>query len=246
LPNCYLVIYLTKHYNYYLVVDLLLEQDEWEQKEKAYHMLKHSPRKDEAPSVFLQLQEDLVKFEEQKRYHMEDYLQMIALKTQIDSLSDSLRIQQIASQQNLLADIMSSVFKEGRLAAEQLLEEAGLDPIEPLFIQLPKPEDGNRSANSNNDKKEAKSFDFANAQDLIEVYPNPVDDILTVEYIMFNGMSANNIGIYDINGKLLMSQKLNTAIDILDINVSHLATGTYIIAFGKNGVSSSSTKFIVK
>ena len=63
---------------------------------------------------------------------------------------------------------------------------------------------------------------------------------------MFNGMSATTIGIYDINGRLLMTQKLNKAMDILNINVSHLSAGTYIIAFGKDGASSNSTKFIVK
>jgi len=35
-------------------------------------------------------------------------------------------------------------------------------------------------------------------------------------------------------------------LDIIDINVSALAAGTYIIAFGKEGASSNSTKFIVK
>ena len=49
---------------------LLLEQDEWKQKEMAYRMLKNSPRKDEAEYVFLELQQDLTKFEEQKQYHM--------------------------------------------------------------------------------------------------------------------------------------------------------------------------------
>jgi len=33
---------------------------------------------------------------------------------------------------------------------------------------------------------------------------------------------------------------------IIDVNVSRLATGTYIIAFGKDGTGSNSTKFIVK
>jgi len=44
------------------VVDLLLEQDEWEQKEMACYMLENSPREDEASSVFLQLQDYLTNF----------------------------------------------------------------------------------------------------------------------------------------------------------------------------------------
>ena len=217
----------------------------WEQKEMAYYMLENSPREDEASSVFLQLQDYLTNFEEQKQYHMADYLDLLTFKTEIDTLNDSLRVAHISSRQDMLERIMTSDFKKGRVAAEHLLEEAGLDSIVPLFIQLPKPENSNRSVNSNN-KKEAKSFNFANTQDLIEVYPNPVDDILTVEYIMFNGMSANTIGIYDINGRLLITQNITKTMDVLDINVSQLSTGTYIIGFGKDGTCASSTKFIVK
>ncbi len=195
--------------------------------------------------IFLQLQDYLTNFEEQKRYHMEDYLDLLTFKTEIDTLSDSLRVARISNRQNMLERIMTSDFKKGRVAAEHLLEEADLDEKEPFLVFLPKPENSNRSVNSNN-KKEAKSFDFANTKDLIEVYPNPVDDILTVEYLMFNGLSANTIGIYDINGRLLITQNITKAMDVLDINVSQLSTGTYIIAFGKDGVSSNSTKFIVK
>ena len=59
-------------------------------------------------------------------------------------------------------------------------------------------------------------------------------------------MSANTISIYNINGKLMQTQSITKAMDIIDINVSSLSTGTYIIAFGKDGVNSNSTKFIVK
>ena len=228
------------------VIDLLLEQDEWKQKEMAYRMLKNSPRKDEAEYVFLELQQDLTKFDEQKQYHMEDYLNLLELETRLDTLSDSLRVVSISTKQDLLETIKASDYTEGRVTAEMLLVEAGLQEKEELFIQLPNPEESdNRSANSNY-KKEANSFNFANTPDLIEVYPNPVDDRLTVEYIMFNGLLANAISIYDINGKLMLTQSITKSMDIIDINVSQLLAGTYIITFGKDGTSSNSTKFIVK
>ena len=44
----------------------------------------------------------------------------------------------------------------------------------------------------------------------------------------------------------MQSISIGKAMDIIDINVNRLATGTYIIAFGKDGASSNSTKFIVK
>lgn len=228
------------------VVDLLLEQDDWDTKEKAYQMLLSSPRESEAQAVFLQLEDNLVNFEEDKQEHMQDYLDMLILETEIDSCCDSLRVERINSHQSVLGRLLSSQYKKGKVRAELLLEEAGLDEKEPLLIQLPNPEQSdNRSATSSEQNK-SKVYKFTDEFNLIEVYPNPVDNILTVEYLMLNGMQANSIGIYDINGKLLMTQNIIKAMDILNINVSKLSTGTYIIAFGKDGANSSSTKFIVK
>lgn len=63
---------------------------------------------------------------------------------------------------------------------------------------------------------------------------------------MFNGQTANSLGIYNINGQLLMTQKISHSMDIIDINVSELSSGTYVMAFGEEGVSANSKKFIVK
>lgn len=226
------------------VVDLLLDQDDWDQKEMAYHMLKHSPRKDEAPALLLELQQDISSFETEEQYHLEDYLEMLALENQLDSLSDTLRVVEITNHQGLLEGIKTSEYKKGRVAAELLLKEAGLfEEIE--FIQLPNPNSEDRSTEQKNSNI-VKPVNFSSLKDLIEVYPNPVDEVLTVQYLMFNGQKAKAISIYDINGKLLLSQKIHKSMDILNINVSDLTSGTYIIAFGKEGVSNNSTKFIIK
>jgi hypothetical protein len=227
------------------VVDLLLNQGEWQQKERALHLLKNSARKDELTALFAVLQQDLNSFDSEKRYHMEDYLGLLELEYQIDTLNDSLRIVNIIANQDLLESLMTSEFTEGRVAAELLLEEADLDEKEALHIQLPNPEDAAERSTNNNEAK-AKSYNFASMPNLVEVYPNPVDDKLTVEYIMFGGMTANTLNIYDINGKLLMTKNITKAMDIIDINVSQLSAGTYILSFGKEEANSSSTKFIVK
>ena len=78
------------------------------------------------------------------------------------------------------------------------------------------------------------------------VYPNPVKDILTVEYALLSNVSVTSLGIYDINGKLLKSIPITKQLGIEKINVSDLANGTYIISFGADGVSSYSKKFTVK
>ena len=60
--------------------------------------------------------------------------------------------------------------------------------------------------------------------DNINVYPNPTNDILFFE--------ANTIGeilIYDLDGKLIMKNQIENAKN--EINVSSLATGSYVLKF---------------
>ena len=55
----------------------------------------------------------------------------------------------------------------------------------------------------------------------ISVYPNPTTDYLNIK---ISGSSNFNLNIYDLNGKLLKSEKNNTSIQIQD-----LTNGLYIV-----------------
>jgi len=63
---------------------------------------------------------------------------------------------------------------------------------------------------------------------------------------MFNGLSANAISIYDMNARVLLTQKISKTMDILELNVSSLPSGSYIIALSKDGAKVNATQFIVK
>jgi hypothetical protein len=77
-------------------------------------------------------------------------------------------------------------------------------------------------------------------------YPNPVRDVLTVEYALLVSTSINSLGIYDINGKLLKVILIKEQLGVEQIDVSDLANGNYIIGFGTNGANKYSKKFVVK
>lgn len=70
------------------------------------------------------------------------------------------------------------------------------------------------------------------------IYPNPTVDVLNIE--SKNGLSANEIRITDLSGKVVKEQK-----DATSVNVSDLATGTYIIDVTTNEGRATS-KFIKK
>ena len=61
----------------------------------------------------------------------------------------------------------------------------------------------------------------------IEIYPNPVKDILHLEKGQFNG-ELNAFSIYDITGKLVMSNTLELQSE-LNIDMSTLSKGLYIL-----------------
>ncbi len=62
-----------------------------------------------------------------------------------------------------------------------------------------------------------------------KVYPNPTSDILTVD----NFNNAESLFIYDLQGKILYSEKLGSNMTRTSINISRLQTGTYIILVKK-------------
>ena len=74
----------------------------------------------------------------------------------------------------------------------------------------------------------------------IVVYPNPVSDQLTVS-LRTNAFQVTNMAVYDINGKLILTQAVND--NQITTNTSKLAAGNYFLRLsdGKNSVT---TKFV--
>ena len=82
----------------------------------------------------------------------------------------------------------------------------------------------------------ASTNDFFNTN--FAIYPNPTVDVLNIE--SKNGLVANEIKLTDLSGKVVKVQKGATA-----VNVSDLASGTYIIDVTTNEGRATS-KFIKK
>ena len=84
------------------------------------------------------------------------------------------------------------------------------------------------------EKDPASSADFFTEN--FTIYPNPVADVLNIE--SKNGLTAGEIKITDMTGKVVKTQK-----DAASVNVSDLTAGTYIIDITTNEGKATS-KFI--
>jgi parallel beta-helix repeat protein len=79
------------------------------------------------------------------------------------------------------------------------------------------------------------------AMNMLNVYPNPVSDLLTVE-ILSEQTGTHIWNLYDVNGKLVMSgeNQLTQGANYFEIETAHLSTGLYMLQSNVNGVLQTS------
>lgn len=79
----------------------------------------------------------------------------------------------------------------------------------------------------------------------LKISPNPTSDIVRINYNEFI-LSNANILIHDIEGRFIQSKKINLGDKkFIDIDVSNLLSGIYIISLTSKGIPVSSQKLIV-
>ena len=69
------------------------------------------------------------------------------------------------------------------------------------------------------------------ATDVLEVFPNPASELISISTLVDN---ITSIEVIDANGKIVYSQKQNGSSRTATINISNLATGSYIIKINNN------------
>lgn len=75
----------------------------------------------------------------------------------------------------------------------------------------------------------------------LEIYPNPVDDVLNVD---LTGVKDNNgiIRIYNLKGKVLLENKLDVT-GVVPVNLKSLSSGIYLLTYS-NAVEVKTVKII--
>jgi hypothetical protein len=67
----------------------------------------------------------------------------------------------------------------------------------------------------------------------IEVYPNPVDEVVNIDLSQFTG-EVNGLKIFNITGKKVYEKSVSSGHSILDINMGQLADGVYVLQIYTN------------
>jgi hypothetical protein len=88
-------------------------------------------------------------------------------------------------------------------------------------------------------ESEVLSTNIATNESNINIYPNPANDQITVDFGNLNNVEDWNIKIINILGQEVLSQPMNTD----KINVSELSKGVYIVRIS-DGVNQADKKFI--
>lgn len=72
----------------------------------------------------------------------------------------------------------------------------------------------------------------------LKVYPNPATDIINLEGDS-DVLAGAEVDVYDMNGKLVISEKLNNSMGQSKLDISRLNSGLYVLTISKNGSSKS-------
>jgi hypothetical protein len=75
----------------------------------------------------------------------------------------------------------------------------------------------------------AGNFDL---NDMIEVYPTPANSEIWIEYLLIEAKPVSKIDIFDVEGKLMLTQSIRNGYGLERVDVSQLSEGNYVLKMG--------------
>ncbi len=73
------------------------------------------------------------------------------------------------------------------------------------------------------------SFDL---NDMIEIYPTPANSEIWIEYLLIDAKPVSKIDIFDVEGKLVLTQSIRNGFGLERLDVSQLSEGNYVLKMG--------------
>ena len=114
----------------------------------------------------------------------------------------------------------------GQVTAQLLLAEAGIESYYEV-IRLPEPVMESKTVKNT----EASTNSFTNVVDIINIYPNPTDGYINIEYALFTSPVNKFIEIYTLQGSLVERIPIKQNAGFVYYN-KVLSAGTYLVKVG--------------
>lgn len=153
-------------------------------------------------------------------------LQELIIQTDTTTLSESL-LDIVENNLTLLESMAYNPTHRGSSLAQILLSEAGIAEFEPeIFL----PMEDRTIRFSLIQEANTDSFDL---NDMIEVYPTPASSEIWIEYLLIDTKPVSKIDIYDVEGKLVLTQSIRNGFGLERVDVSQFSEGNYILKMGE-------------
>ena len=77
--------------------------------------------------------------------------------------------------------------------------------------------------------------------DIVNIYPNPATDNVTIDWEITSGDNNRTVTVYDINGRIVLNESVNADVFSQSLNVEGLEAGMYMVEV-KNGEFTTTQK----
>ena len=115
-----------------------------------------------------------------------------------------------------------------QVTAQLLLAEAGIESYYEV-IQLPEPVMESKTVKNS----EASTNSFTNVVDIINIYPNPTDGQINIEYALFKTPTNKFIEFYTVSGSIVDRLELRQNVGFVCYSKA-LPSGMYLVKVGDN------------
>ena len=80
----------------------------------------------------------------------------------------------------------------------------------------------------------------------MRLFPNPTDGLLNIAFIANNESNAEQVNIFNATGELLITQSLDVLVGEIQVDVSSLSNGFYIITVNSSDETLAASRFVKK
>jgi len=210
------------------IVDFLINDDNFESKCLVIPILVSDKRYNDAQSQINELEYLATNEKPALQAELSEFaaLQEVVIKADT-AISDGSLTMLVNNNLSFIEALAYNPSHRGCAQAQTLLSIAGITEFEPeLFFPV-----DNRNLRFSTQKFQiSENIDM---NDLLEIYPNPASKEVWIEYLIFDDNNVSKIEIFDIEGRLVMTQAIRNGYGIEEIDVSNLREGSYILKIGK-------------